>query len=114
MENNKHICRFCNKEFETAVKLGGHVSRCKENQKYKETINKIQQTRQKNLDINNPVENHICKCQYCGNDYQINYIRHNDFIKGNYNKTCSLECAHKLVNKNTNLKEKNKKISDVL
>ena len=45
MENNKHICKFCGKEFETAVKLGGHVSRCKENPKYKETINKIQQTR---------------------------------------------------------------------
>lgn len=114
MENNKYICRFCNKEFETATKLGGHVSRCKENPKYKETINKIQQTKQKNLDINNPFENHICKCQYCGNDYQINHIRHNDFIKGNYNKTCSLECAHKLANQNTNLKEKNKKISDSL
>lgn len=111
MENNKHICKYCGKEFETAVKLGGHVSRCKENPKYKETINKIQQTKQKNLDINNPFENHICKCQYCGNDYQINYIRHNNFIKGNYNKTCSLECAHKLANLNTNLEEKNKKIS---
>ena len=110
MENNKHICKFCGKEFETAVKLGGHVSRCKENPKYKETINKIQQTRQDNLNINNPIEEHICKCQYCGNDYKLN-LRHNTFVKGFYNKTCSIECAHKLSSLNTNLEEKNKKIS---
>ena len=114
MENNKHICKYCGKEFETAAKLGGHVSRCKENPKYKETINKIQKTRKENLNINNPIEEHICKCQYCGNNYQINHIRHNDFIKGKYNKTCSSECAHKLTNQNTDLKEKNKKISDSL
>ena len=110
MENNKHICRFCNKEFETAIKLGGHVSRCKENPKYKETINKIQKIKQDNLNINNPIEEHICKCQYCGNNYKIN-LRHNTFIKGRYNKTCSVECAHKLSIQNTNLEEKNKNIS---
>lgn len=113
METNKHICKFCGKEFETSVKLGGHVSRCKENPKYKETINKIQETRKENLNINNPVEEHICKCQYCGNDYKIN-IRHNTFIKGTYNKTCSSECAHKLTILNSDLKEKNKKISNSL
>lgn len=99
--NNKHICKFCGEEFETGVKLGGHVSRCKENPKYKEIINKIQQTRQDNLNINNPIEEHICKCQYCGNDYKIN-LRHNTFVKGIYNKTCSIECAHKLSTQNTN------------
>ena len=101
MENNKHICKFCGKEFETSVKLGGHVSRCKENPKYKEIINKIRQTRQDNLNINNPIEEHICKCQYCGNDYKVN-LRHNTFVKGIYNKTCSVECAHKLSTQNTN------------
>lgn len=101
MENNKHICKFCGEEFETGIKLGGHVSRCKENPKYKEIINKIQQTRQDNLNINNPIEEHICKCQYCGNDYKVN-LRHNTFVKGIYNKTCSVECAHKLSTQNTN------------
>lgn len=113
MGNNKHICKFCGKEFETAVKLGGHVSRCKENPKYKETINKIQQTRQDNLNINNPIEEHICKCQYCGNDYRVN-LRHNAFVKGLYNKTCSIECAHKLSAQHTNLEEKNKNIGNSL
>lgn len=113
MENNKHICRYCGKEFETAVKLGGHVSRCKENPKYKDTINKILKTKQENLNINNPFEEHICKCQYCGNDYKIK-LRHNDFIRGNYKKTCSSKCAHNLTNQNTDLKEKNKKISNSL
>lgn len=111
MENNKHICKFCGKEFETGIKLGGHVSRCKLNPKYKETINNVTNARNENLNINNPFEDHICQCQYCGKDYQINHIRHNDYIKGNYNKTCSIECAHKLSAKNTNLEEKNKKIS---
>lgn len=109
MENNKHICKFCGEEFETGVKLGGHVSRCKENPKYKETINKIQQTKQDNININNPIEEHICKCQYCGNDYKVN-LRHNTFVKGIYNKTCSVKCAHKLSVQNTNLEEKNKNI----
>ena len=101
MENNKHICKFCGEEFETGAKLGGHVSRCKENPKYKEIINKIRQTRQDNLNINNPIEEHICKCQYCGNDYKVN-LRHNTFIKGIYNKTCSVKCAHKLSTQNIN------------
>ena len=111
MEQNKHICKYCGKEFESAKKLGGHVSHCIENPKFKLTISKIQQTRQENLNITNPIENHICKCQYCGKEYQISYIRHNDFIHGRYNKTCSKECAHKLTNQNTDLNLKNKKIS---
>lgn len=114
MENNKHICKFCGKEFETAVKLGGHVSRCKENPKYKETINKTQETRKENLNKTNPFEDHICQCQYCGKDYQINHIRHNDYIKGNYNKTCSCECAHKLTIQNTNWDIAKQKISNSL
>lgn len=114
MENDKHICKYCGKEFETGIKLGGHVSRCKLNPKYKETINNIINARNENLNISNPFEDHICQCQYCGKDYQINYIRHNDYIKGNYNKTCSVECAHKLTTLNTNLEEKNKKISNSL
>lgn len=113
MENNKHICKFCGEEFETGVKLGGHVSRCKENPKYKEIINKIWKRRKENLNINNPIEEHICKCQYCGNDYKIN-IRHNTFIKGFYNKTCSSECAHKLTIQNTDWNIAKQKISNSL
>ena len=98
---NKHICKFCGKEFIIAAKLGGHVSRCKENPKFKETILKIHQTRNNTINQNNPIEEHICQCQYCGNDYKVN-LRHNAFIKGLYNKTCSSECAHKLSTQNTN------------
>jgi glutathione synthase/RimK-type ligase-like ATP-grasp enzyme len=39
--DKKHICKYCGKEFETAQKLGGHVSRCELNPKYKSTIAKI-------------------------------------------------------------------------
>lgn len=111
IEEKKHICKYCGKEFETGIKLGGHITKCKENPKYKDIINTIVTTRHKNLDINNPLEEHICKCEICGNDYKVN-IRHNQFLKGKYNKTCSLECAHKLTNKHTNLELKNKRISE--
>ena len=110
MDKNKHICKFCGKEFETGVKLGGHIVRCKKNPKYKDLINTIVNSRNSTINKNNPLEEHICKCQYCGNDYKVN-LRHNSFIKGNYNKTCSSECAHKLIVLNSDLEEKNKKIS---
>lgn len=38
MEDKKHICKYCGKEFESSRKLGGHVSRCKLNPKTKEII----------------------------------------------------------------------------
>ena len=113
MENNKHICRYCGKEFETAVKLGGHVSRCKENPKYQNTINKIIETRQHHLNESNPIEEHICQCEYCGKDYKIN-LRYNSFINKQYTKTCSIHCAHKLAIQNTNNELKKQKISNSL
>lgn len=111
IENKKHICKYCGKEFETGVKLGGHVARCKENPKYKDIINTIVNSRNSTINKNNPLEEHICKCEMCGNDYKVN-IRHNQFLKGKYNKTCSLECSHKLTVNKTNLELKNKHISE--
>ena len=111
IEEKKHICKYCGKEFETGVKLGGHVARCKENPKYKDIINTVVNSRNSTINKNNPLEEHICKCKVCGNDYKVN-IRHNQFLKGKYNKTCSLECAHKLTVNKTNLELKNKHISE--
>lgn len=108
-----YICKYCGKEFETSRKLGGHTSHCSLNPKYKNTLDKINNTRKTNIDINNPFEEHICQCQYCGNDYRVN-IRHNSFIKGLYPKTCSSECSHKLSTQNTDWDKTKKNISESL
>lgn len=108
-----YICKYCGKEFETSRKLGGHTSRCSLNPKYKNILDKINNTRKTNIDVNNPVEEHICQCQYCGNDYKVN-IRHNSFIKGLYPKTCSSECSHKLSTQNTDWDKTKKNISEAL
>ena len=51
MEEKKHICKYCGKEFETSVKLGGHVSRCSMNPKFNETIQKIGQKKNRTCTI---------------------------------------------------------------
>lgn len=106
-----HKCKYCGKEFESGVKLGGHVSMCVMNpNKIQE---KIHQTLKENFEKRNPLEEHKLKCVVCGKEY-ILQVRHNQFERGKYKKTCCKECAYKLTQLNTNLKEKNKKISKSL
>ena len=103
-----HICKYCGKEFETSQKLGGHVSRCSLNPNKNQE--KIQQKKKENFEKRNPLEKYILKCQVCGKEYKLQ-IRHKQFEEGKYKKTCCFECSHKLTTLNTNLEEKNKKIS---
>jgi len=37
-EPQKHVCRYCKTEMPTSAKLGGHVSKCKQNPNYKPTF----------------------------------------------------------------------------
>ena len=30
-DDNKHICKYCNKEFKSGQSLGAHITHCKEN-----------------------------------------------------------------------------------
>lgn len=108
--NKKYICKYCGKEFKTFQKLGGHVSCCKLNPLYKEKLYKSTCTRLKNLDVGNPIEEHKLSCEVCGNEYVVTLRKHL-FEEGKYKKTCSSYCAHKLTAMNSDLKEKNKKIS---
>ena len=103
-----HICKYCGKEFETAQKLGGHVSRCSLNPNKNQE--KIHQKIKENFEKRNPLEEHVLKCQVCGTEYTLQ-IRHKQFEEGKYRKTCCLECAHKLTYLNSNIEERNKKIS---
>lgn len=109
--NKKYICKYCGKEFKTFQKLGGHVSCCELNPLRKEKLYKSACTRLKNLDVDNPIEEHKLSCKVCGNEYVVT-LRKQLFEEGKYKKTCSSYCAHKLTAMNSDLKEKNKKISE--
>ena len=50
-------------------------------------------------------------CCICNNEYEIDCFK-NNFDNGKYKHTCSDKCAKILTYKNTNLEEKNKKISE--
>lgn len=102
-----YICKYCGKEFETSKKLGGHVSCCNKNPNYYTRINKI---------INSKTferYNYNIKCKVCGKDFTLKLTK-NDYNKGKYRITCSKECANKLTVLNTNLKDKNIKISNTI
>lgn len=38
--NKLHICKYCGKEFDKGVQLGGHIRLCPNNPKYKENLQK--------------------------------------------------------------------------
>lgn len=97
MENKKHICKYCGKEFETSQKLGGHVSRCKLNPNSKELFNKIGKEKHNNANF----KEYIFICECCGKEYKL-ILSENNYNKGKYKKTCSETCAHKLSIKNCN------------
>lgn len=73
-------CKYCGKEFDSAQKLGGHITCCKYNP-----------NRTKNL----PKKKRIYKliCQKCGNEYELE-MTEQQYIKNKYRKTCSRKCAN--------------------
>jgi uncharacterized Zn-finger protein len=95
LENKKHICKYCGKEFETSQKLGGHVSRCKLNPNIKDLYNKIGKAKHNTAAF----KEYTLICEYCGKEYKL-ILSENSFNKGKYKKTCSTTCAHKLTIKN--------------
>lgn len=99
-----HACKYCGKTFETSNKLGGHVSMCKKNPNYINTVKKVKEAKTK------PREEFIIICPICNHKFTVKCTI-NDYKKGRYKKTCSRECAHKLSVINTNLDDKNKNIS---
>lgn len=103
-----HICRFCNKEFKSGQSLGAHIVHCSMNPNSHQE--EFQKRKKENFEKRNPLEEHVLKCPICGNEYTIQ-IRHKQFEQGKYKKTCSDKCAKQLTALNTNIEEKNKKIS---
>ena len=103
-----HICRFCNKEFKSGQSLGAHIVHCSMNPNSHQE--EFQKRKKENFEKRNPLEEHVLKCPICGNEYTIQ-VRHKQFVQGKYKKTCSDKCAKQLTALNTNIEEKNKKIS---
>lgn len=68
-------CKYCGKEYETPAKLGGHVSRCKQNPHYEESMKQLEEARKhvykkyKSLSITE------CECEYCHNYFSIYGIK---------------------------------------
>lgn len=111
--NKKHICKYCGKEFETGSKLGGHIIGCSKNPRKQEILqNTIQRKKESDVKKFN-IKDRVLKCQVCGKEYILN-LSEKQFNEGKYKKTCSSKCAHKLTTNNTNITNKNIKISNAL
>ena len=108
-DDNKHICKYCNKEFKSGQSLGAHITHCKENPNSYQ--NEWKNKKKEKYNLENPLQDYLLKCVVCGKEYKLQ-LRKKQYEQGKYRKTCCNECSHKLSSLNTNLKEKNKKISE--
>lgn len=97
-----HICKYCNKEFTTGQKMGGHVTKCNKNPNKQVIIRNKQ-----------PKIIYNINCVVCNKSFDVSCTNSN-FIKGKYRKTCSAACAKQLTVINTDLLVRNKNISNSL
>ncbi len=110
---NGHICKFCGKEFNSGIQLGGHIVLCDNNPNRKRTIRKIRSALDKTINEKNPLIHKSLYCEICGEPYTID-CRQSEWISGTYKKTCSRKCASKLSAKHTDLESRNKKTSETI
>ena len=80
-------CQYCNKEFETKQKLGGHILHCKLNPKYEQHIKQLEYARSKRISI---LQNVDCYCQYC------NKLTHNFGALQRHENSCIKNPNHQL------------------
>ena len=97
--NNKYICQYCGKEFETGRQLGGHIVNCKLNPNSNKTRDKVSNTLKNKY--KNFYHNYEIICPICGKKH-IERLTENIYNKGKYKLCCSYECSHKLSVSNTN------------
>lgn len=45
----EHICKFCGKEFDSGIKLGGHTGRCKGNPNIEQTVKRLSDSAKRKL-----------------------------------------------------------------
>ena len=73
-----HICKYCNKEFETYQKLGGHIIHCKLNPNYEQSLKQLEESRKNIKNINKK----LLYCKFCGKEV------HNKGALINHEKAC--------------------------
>lgn len=66
-EPKTYKCKYCNEEFDSAQKLGGHVTYCKSNPNIKKNLENLSEAR-KNIDFDKLIIENICKCKFCGKE----------------------------------------------
>lgn len=89
-------CPYCKEALYVNKKtFANHVRWCIENPNREEMLRSM---RSKLCVERVPRNEHIIKCEYCGNEYSIT-CTDNDFLKGNYKKTCSDLCSKRLTAK---------------
>ena len=94
----KHICKYCGKSFDTGRALGSHYLHCEKNPNVKNIAKKAGLTRTKNAGKHLFTFN----CKYCGKEYSL-YLTDSEYLNGNYRKCCSTLCSNRLTRQNSNI-----------
>lgn len=64
-----HKCKYCGKEFDNCYKLGGHISRCKQNPNYSNSMKNWSKSWKEKNSNKEKINSHQLKyCQYCGKE----------------------------------------------
>ncbi len=88
-------CKYCNKEFETSQKLGGHIIHCKLNPNYEQSLKQLEKAR-KNIN-----KETLLYCKFCGKEVHNKgcLIIHEKSCNKNPNKE---KCLNRKGNKGNN------------
>ena len=105
----ENICPYCGEKLIMNKRsFANHVRWCKKNPRYEEilksTKEKLPKSSRKEYKLN---------CIICNKEYTV-VCTDGEYESGKYKKTCSTECSHKLSYLNSNIVERNEKISKSL
>lgn len=111
MEIVKKKCPYCNEVQYVNIKVyANHVKWCKANPLYEENKKRLAEKVSK-ASIKKKL--YTLKCEICGKEYNIQCTEHR-YLIGDYKKTCSVGCAHKLMYLHSDKEERYKKVSKTL
>lgn len=111
----ENICPYCGEVLLMNKRsFANHVRWCKSNPKYDEIRKRTIESLSKTLkQEENKIKEFTFNCVVCGKEYTVK-TSEAAVNKGEYRKTCSSNCSHKLTYLNTDKLAKNNKISKAL
>lgn len=99
----ENICPYCKNHLMMNKRVfANHVRWCKSNPKFTEKNNKFKEKLSNTLKSKNPLIKYKLKCIVCNKEYELEMTK-NIYDKGEYRKTCSSICSHKLSTLNSPL-----------